>query len=149
MRVIRSSSTAPPISCRWLPSGVCPFPEIAVIGNGVVVDPGPDAQKSGEACGPGRHHNHENIRFAENATLILPLHRELDQLREEAAAGGKIGTPGGDRPRPTKNKVGRRANPRPGPQKSRHPRPKVERILSASQSAFRRGLANRDWSPRP
>jgi len=53
--------------------------------------------------------NRENLRVAGNATLILPIHRELDQLREVAAGAGKIGTTGRGIGPAYEDKVGRRA----------------------------------------
>ncbi len=76
-----------------LPSGVVRPGKLAVIGNGVVIDPHAlvaEIARLGEqgvAVGP------DNLRIAENATLILSLHRELDGMREDAAkTGTKIGT---------------------------------------------------------
>src|SRR5262250_3246642 len=68
-----------------LPSGVVRSGKLGVIGNGVVIDPWAlcaeidRLRQQGVAVGP------ENLRIAENATLILPLHSELDVMREEAA----------------------------------------------------------------
>jgi adenylosuccinate synthase len=59
-----------------LPSGIVRKGKLSIIGNlGVEVGP-------------------ENLRVAENCPLILPLHRNLDQVREQAAGKAKIGTTG-------------------------------------------------------
>jgi adenylosuccinate synthase len=74
-----------------------------VIGNGVVVDPGAadeiDALESqGVAITP------DNLRIAENATLILPLHRELDAMREAAAGAARSAPPSAASARPTRTR---------------------------------------------
>jgi adenylosuccinate synthase len=75
-----------------LPSGVLRPSKLSVIGNGVVFDPQAfldevtKLQAQGVAIGPG------NLRVAENVTLILPLHRELDALRESTNEATAIGT---------------------------------------------------------
>ncbi|MFM7345417.1 MAG: adenylosuccinate synthase [Tagaea sp.] len=77
-----------------LPSGVVRKGKIGVIGNGVVVDPWhllkeiAGIREKGVEVGPA------NLRVAENAALILPLHAEIDRLREEARGSAKIGTTG-------------------------------------------------------
>ena len=70
-----------------LPSGVVRKGKLSVIGNGVVVDPWALAEEIGKIEKQGVSISRDNLRIAENATLILPLHRELDALRE--AAGGR------------------------------------------------------------
>src|ERR1044072_7193591 len=77
-----------------LPSGVVRPNKLSVIGNGVVVDPWALCSEIEKLRGQGVSVTRDNLRIAENATLILPLHRELDQMREEAAGAGKIGTTG-------------------------------------------------------
>ncbi len=77
-----------------LPSGIVRKGKLSIIGNGVVVDPWAlmseieNIRKLGVEVGP------ENLRVAENCPLILPLHRNLDQVREQAAGKAKIGTTG-------------------------------------------------------
>ena len=74
-----------------LPSGIVRPGKLSVIGNGVVVDPWhllkeiETLRSQGVTVGP------ENLRIAENAVLILPLHQNLDMARESAASNGKIG----------------------------------------------------------
>src|SRR5208282_2253818 len=74
-----------------LPSGIVRG-KLSVIGNGVVIDPWALDSEIKAIAGLGVKIARENLRIAENATLILPLHRELDALREEAAGAGQIGT---------------------------------------------------------
>jgi adenylosuccinate synthase len=75
-----------------LPSGVVRPGKLSIIGNGVVIDPWAlldeieSLRASGVAVGP------DNLRIAENAPLILPLHGELDRARERARATSNTGT---------------------------------------------------------
>ncbi len=92
-----------------LPSGVVRPGKLAIIGNGVVIDPWALVDEIGRLEKQGVTIDHTNLRIAENATLILPLHRELDQLREQAAGAGKIGTTGRGIGPAYEDKVGRRA----------------------------------------
>jgi adenylosuccinate synthase len=72
-----------------LPSGVVRPGKISIIGSGVVVDPWHLLEEIERVRGQGVAVTPENLRVAENATLILPVHRELDRARE---ATQKIGT---------------------------------------------------------
>src|ERR1700686_4376031 len=90
-----------------LPSGVVREGKLSIIGNGVVVDPKAlieeiaQLKKQGVAVAP------DNLRIAENATLILPLHQELDAIRESGTS--KIGTTKRGIGPAYEDKVGRRA----------------------------------------
>src|SRR3712207_935599 len=75
-----------------LPSGVVRPGKLGVIGNGVVLDPHALVAEVERLQEQGVAITRDNLRVAENATLILSLHRELDALREEGSAGTKIGT---------------------------------------------------------
>src|SRR3982750_2766920 len=75
-----------------LPSGVLRPSKLAVIGNGVVFDPQAFLEEVAKLKGQGVAISPDNLRVAENVTLILPLHRELDALRESASAATAIGT---------------------------------------------------------
>ena len=92
-----------------LPSGIVRPGKLSVIGNGVVVDPWHLAEEIAGLKAKGVAISRDNLRVAENAVLILPLHRELDRLREEAAGAGKIGTTGRGIGPAYEDKVGRRA----------------------------------------
>jgi len=92
-----------------LPSGVLRPSKLSVIGNGVVIDPWALCAEIEKLQGQGVSVARENLRIAGNATLILPLHRELDQMREAAAGDGKIGTTGRGIGPAYEDKVGRRA----------------------------------------
>ena len=74
-----------------LPSGVVQN-KISIIGNGVVIDPWALLEEIDTLDGQGVRVTPDNLKIAENANLILPLHRELDVLREEAQGGTAIGT---------------------------------------------------------
>ncbi|NNE39629.1 MAG: adenylosuccinate synthase [Marinicaulis sp.] len=75
-----------------LPSGVVRKGCKGVIGSGVVVDPFALIAEMDRIAEQGVEVTPENLSIAENATLILPVHQELDALREGAATGVKIGT---------------------------------------------------------
>ncbi|WP_322988275.1 MULTISPECIES: adenylosuccinate synthase [unclassified Hoeflea] len=94
-----------------LPSGVVRPGKLAVIGNGVVIDPHALVSEIDRLAGQGVVVNTDNLRIADNATLILSLHRELDALREDAASnsGTKIGTTRRGIGPAYEDKVGRRA----------------------------------------
>jgi len=91
-----------------LPSGVVRG-KLSVIGNGVVVDPWALDREIREMAALGVEVTPESLRVAENATLILPFHRELDALREQAAGEGLIGTTKRGIGPAYEDKVGRRA----------------------------------------
>jgi adenylosuccinate synthase len=93
-----------------LPSGVVRPGKLSVIGNGVVVDPHAFKREVEKIAVQGVRVSPETLRIAENASLILSLHRELDELRENsAAAGTKIGTTKRGIGPAYEDKVGRRA----------------------------------------
>jgi adenylosuccinate synthase len=94
-----------------LPSGVVRPGKLAVIGNGVVIDPHALLAEIEKLDKQGVTITPENLRIADNATLILSLHRELDGIREDAASnsGTKIGTTRRGIGPAYEDKVGRRA----------------------------------------
>ena len=122
-----------------LPSGVVRPGKMAVIGNGVVVDPWALIGEIDKLRAQGVAIDASNLRIAENATLILPLHRELDQVREEAAGAGKIGTTGRGIGPAYEDKVGRRAIRLQDLRNLSTLGGKVDRIL-VHHNALRRGL---------
>ncbi|MEM9706141.1 MAG: adenylosuccinate synthase [Pseudomonadota bacterium] len=76
-----------------LPSGVVRPGRLGVIGPGVVIDPRALLEEIDRVRGDGVNISPESLAIAENATLILPLHQDLDQMRESAAAtADRIGT---------------------------------------------------------
>ena len=92
-----------------LPSGIVREGKLSVIGNGVVVDPWALLSEIDTLRGQGVAVSPENLKIAENATLILPLHQELDAARESANSGVKIGTTKRGIGPAYEDKVGRRA----------------------------------------
>jgi adenylosuccinate synthase len=91
-----------------LPSGIVSG-TLSVIGNGVVLDPWALRDEVAKVEGQGVSITDENLAIADNCPLILPLHRDLDALRETAAGKGKIGTTGRGIGPAYEDKVGRRA----------------------------------------
>ncbi len=122
-----------------LPSGVVRPGKMAVIGNGVVIDPWALAEEIERLKQQGVAISRDNLRIAENATLILPLHRELDVMREQAAGDGRIGTTGRGIGPAYEDKVGRRAVRVQDLKNLDTLGPKVDRIL-VHHNALRRGL---------
>ncbi|RJE84843.1 adenylosuccinate synthase [Paracoccus onubensis] len=92
-----------------LPSGIVREGKLAVIGNGVVLDPWALFSEIDKISAQGVSISTENLMIAENVPLILPLHQDLDQLREAAAGKAKIGTTGRGIGPAYEDKVGRRA----------------------------------------
>jgi adenylosuccinate synthase len=122
-----------------LPSGIVRPGKLSVIGNGVVIDPWALASEIDKLSSQGVDVSRNNLRIAGNATLILPLHRELDQMREAAAGAGKIGTTGRGIGPAYEDKVGRRAVRVNDLADLTTITPKVERLL-AHHNALRRGM---------
>ena len=91
-----------------LPSGIVRKGKMAVIGNGVVLDPWALFAEIDKLTAQGVEIGPENLMIAENTPLILPLHQDLDKLREEAAGASKIGTTGRGIGPAYEDKVGRR-----------------------------------------
>ncbi|WP_428248875.1 adenylosuccinate synthase [Ferrovibrio sp.] len=92
-----------------LPSGIVRPGKLSVIGSGVVVDPWALLAEIEKLRGQGVAVSPATLKLADNATLILPLHRELDGLREDAAEGVKIGTTRRGIGPAYEDKIGRRA----------------------------------------
>lgn len=91
-----------------LPSGLVQG-KLSLIGNGVVVDPYALLAEIERISAQGVTINTENLGLAENATLILKIHQDLDKAREEQAGKSKIGTTGRGIGPAYEDKVGRRA----------------------------------------
>ena len=77
---------------KLLPSGIVRKNKISIIGSGVVIDPWALIDEIKQIEKLGVKITNKNLYIAENATLILPLHRELDGIREDAKKTDKIGT---------------------------------------------------------
>jgi adenylosuccinate synthase len=122
-----------------LPSGVVRPGKLSVIGNGVVLDPWHLVSEMEGLRQRGIEIDGQSLKIAENATLILPLHRELDQLREAAAGEQRIGTTGRGIGPAYEDKVGRRAIRAQDLKNLGTLAPKVDRLL-VHHNALRRGL---------
>ena len=126
-----------------LPSGVLRPGKLSLIGNGVVLDPQALLEEIERLDKQGVTITPDNLRIAENVTLILPLHQELDALRESSNSGTRLGTTRRGIGPAYEDKVGRRAIrlmdladlPTLGP--------KIERLL-AHHNALRRGLGMKE-----
>jgi adenylosuccinate synthase len=112
-----------------LPSGIVRPGKLSVIGNGVVLDPWHLGKEIEGLRAQGIAISRDNLRIAENVTLILPLHRDLDRLREEAAGVAKIGTTGRGIGPAYEDKVGRRAIRAMDLAEPQELRRKIERLL--------------------
>ncbi len=77
---------------RLLPSGIVRKNKISVIGNGVVIDPWALLDEIKEIKEKGVIVNENNLIISEAANLILPFHKEMDEIREDSAGKAKIGT---------------------------------------------------------
>jgi len=122
-----------------LPSGVVRKGKLAIIGNGVVVDPWAFVAEVEKLRSEGVEISPEGLLVAENAVLILPLHRELDETRETSNSLQRIGTTKRGIGPAYEDKVGRRAlrvidlaDPKSLPAK-------IDRLL-AHHNALRRGM---------
>ncbi|HWU99568.1 MAG TPA: adenylosuccinate synthase [Devosia sp.] len=128
-----------------VPSGVVRG-KFSVIGNGVVFDPHFFLSEIEKLAGQGVRVTPEILRVADNAPLILSLHRELDAIRENSNSGLKIGTTKRGIGPAYEDKVGRRAirvcdlaEPETLPAK-------IERLL-VHHNALRRGMGLTEISP--
>lgn len=91
-----------------LPSGIVRGTP-SVIGNGVVLDPWALQSEVERLSGQGVTVTPDTLRIADTCALILPFHRDLDGLREDASGAGKIGTTRRGIGPAYEDKVGRRA----------------------------------------
>jgi adenylosuccinate synthase len=130
-----------------LPSGVVRPNKLSVIGNGVVLDPHALIEEIERLRGQGVAVSRDNLRIAENAPLILPLHQELDVVRERASGKGAIGTTGRGIGPAYEDKVGRRAIRLMDLADLQMLNGKIERLL-AHHNALRRGLGMGEVVPR-
>ena len=92
-----------------LPSGILRTGKLAVIGNGVVLDPWALLEEIDKISKQGVNISTDNLIIAENTPLILPVHQDLDKIREDAAGKSKIGTTGRGIGPAYEDKIGRRS----------------------------------------
>jgi adenylosuccinate synthase len=130
-----------------LPSGIVREGKISVIGNGVVVDPYHLVKEIGQIRAQGVDVGPHNLKLAENAPLILSIHRELDAHRESAATGGtKIGTTMRGIGPAYEDKVGRRSIRVMDLAEPNNLDDKIARLL-AHHNPLRRGLGLPEIDP--
>ncbi|ADO41916.1 adenylosuccinate synthetase [Ketogulonicigenium vulgare Y25] len=122
-----------------LPSGIVRGGKLSVIGNGVVLDPWHLEVEIAKLQGQCVDINPDNLLIAENTSLILPLHGELDRARESAVGVAKIGTTGRGIGPAYEDKVGRRAIRVADLADKATLELRVDRLL-AHHDALRRGL---------
>ena len=77
---------------RLLPSGIVRKGKVSILGNGVVIDPWALLSEIEEIKKQGIDVTPKNFMISESASLILPFHQEMDEIREDAAGKSKIGT---------------------------------------------------------
>ena len=77
---------------RLLPSGIVRKDKVSILGNGVVIDPWALLDEIKDIRKQGVNVSSENFMISESASLILPFHKEMDEIREDAAGKAKIGT---------------------------------------------------------
>ena len=77
---------------RLLPSGIVRKGKMSILGNGVVIDPWALLSEIDEIKKQGVDVTPDNFMISEAASLILPFHQEMDEIREDAAGKEKIGT---------------------------------------------------------
>ena len=94
---------------RLLPSGIVRKDKISIIGNGVVIDPWALLDEIKEIQDKGVKIDEDNLIISESANLILPFHKEMDEIREDAAGKSKIGTTRRGIGPAYEDKVGRRS----------------------------------------
>jgi adenylosuccinate synthase len=92
-----------------LPSGIVRPGKLSIIGNGVVIDPFALLDEIANVSKLGVEISPKNLRIAENAPLILPVHRRVDQVAEAIRGKGKIGTTGRGIGPAYEDKIARRA----------------------------------------
>jgi adenylosuccinate synthase len=126
-----------------LPSGIARAGKLSIIGNGVVVDPWALIDEIERMKAQGLSITPANLVIAENAPLILPLHGELDTIRETSNAGTRIGTTKRGIGPAYEDKVGRRALRAIDLADPNTLKAKVENLL-AHHNALRRGLGQNE-----
>ncbi|GFZ33362.1 adenylosuccinate synthetase [Clostridium zeae] len=77
-----------------IPSGVLYDSKLNIIGNGVVVDPKALFEEIDYLEGLGVKVTPEKLMISDRAHLIMPYHRVLDRLKEQARGKNDIGTTG-------------------------------------------------------
>ena len=127
---------------RLLPSGIVRKNKISIIGNGVVVDPWALLEEIKEIKSKGVEVNEKNLILSESANLILPFHKEMDEIREDAAGKSKIGTTRRGIGPAYEDKVGRRSIRVMDLISEKNLDQRLEKVLS-HHNAIRKGLGKK------
>jgi len=131
-----------------LPSGIVRPGKLSIIGNGVVVDPWAFIEEIERIRAQGVKITPDNLIVADNAALILPIHRELDTFRETSNSGTRIGTTKRGIGPAYEDKVGRRALRIVDLADSSSLKAKIENLL-LHHNALRRGLGQTEAKAEP
>ena len=127
---------------RLLPSGIVRKNKISIIGNGVVVDPWALLDEINEIQSKNVVVNENNFIISESANLILPFHKEMDEIREDAAGKEKIGTTRRGIGPAYEDKVGRRSIRVMDLRSKKNLDQRLELVLS-HHNAIRKGLGKK------
>ena len=133
---------------RLLPSGIVRKDKISIIGNGVVVDPWALIDEIEEINSKGIEVDINNFIISESANLILPFHKEMDEIREDTAGKSKIGTTRRGIGPAYEDKVGRRSIRLMDLRSEKNLDQRLDLVLS-HHNAIRKGLGKKlfekDW----
>ena len=124
---------------RLLPSGIVREKKISILGNGVVIDPWALIDEIKEIKNKGINVTEENFMISESASLILPFHQEMDEIREDSAGKSKIGTTRRGIGPCYEDKVGRRSIRVMDLRSESNLESRLENVL-AHHNAIRKGL---------
>ena len=127
---------------RLLPSGIVRKNKISIIGNGVVVDPWALLDEIKEIKLKGVQVDEKNFIISEAANLILPFHREMDEIREDTAGKSKIGTTRRGIGPAYEDKVGRRSIRVMDLRSEKNLEQRLEQVL-LHHNAIRKGLGKK------
>ena len=129
---------------RLLPSGIVRKGKISILGNGVVIDPWALIDEIDEIKKKGVNVTPENFMISESASLILPFHQEMDEIREDAAGKAKIGTTRRGIGPCYEDKVGRRSIRLMDLRSERNLDARLENVL-IHHNAIRKGLKKKTY----
>ena len=127
---------------RLLPSGIVRKNKISILGNGVVIDPWALIEEIKEIGTKGIIVDINNFIISESANLILPFHKEMDEIREDAAGKRKIGTTRRGIGPAYEDKVGRRSIRIMDLRSEKNLDQRLEVVL-AHHNAIRKGLGKK------
>ena len=129
---------------KLLPSGIVRQNKISIIGNGVVVDPWAFLEEIKQIQKQGVRVDESNLILAETANLIMPFHREMDEIREDLAGKEKIGTTRRGIGPAYEDKVGRRSIRVMDLKSETNLSNRLEVVL-AHHNAIRKGLKKKEF----